>query len=107
MQTRGSQGWRLLTTKCSPIWAGRAGVASVARRGGADVTISQGSAAADSQHDEDVLKVSQGPLTRHGISVVLPAYNEEAVIAETVAHCVAVLTHLPPAYNITSVDDAP
>jgi glycosyltransferase involved in cell wall biosynthesis len=69
------------------------------------VTISQGSAAADSQHDEDVLKVSQGPLTRHGISVVLPAYNEEAVIAETVAHCVAVLSQFAPDYEIIVVDD--
>ena len=67
--------------------------------------ISQGAAAEDSQQDESVLNASQGPLTRHGISVVLPAYNEEAVIAETVAHCVAVLSQLAPDYEIIVVDD--
>ncbi|HEV7128530.1 MAG TPA: glycosyltransferase family 2 protein [Ktedonobacterales bacterium] len=46
-----------------------------------------------------------GPLTWRGLSVVLPAYNEEAVIAQTVARCVAVLHQLAPDYEIIVVDD--
>jgi glycosyltransferase involved in cell wall biosynthesis len=45
------------------------------------------------------------PLTTRGLSVVLPAYNEEAVIADTVARCVDVLETLAPDYQIIVVDD--
>jgi glycosyltransferase involved in cell wall biosynthesis len=47
----------------------------------------------------------RGPLTTRGLSVVLPAYNEEAVIAETVAQCVDALSILAPDYEIIIVDD--
>ena len=46
-----------------------------------------------------------GPLTSRGISVVLPAYNEEAVIAATVAQCVETLSTFAPDYEIIIVDD--
>jgi len=45
------------------------------------------------------------PLTTRGLSVVLPAYNEEAVIAQTVQHCEAVLGKIAPDYEILVVDD--
>lgn len=45
------------------------------------------------------------PLTRRGLSVVLPAYNEETVIADTVRRCVETLSALAPAYEIVIVDD--
>lgn len=46
-----------------------------------------------------------GPLTTRGLSVVLPAYNEEQVIAQTVTRCAAVLEALAPDYEIIVVDD--
>jgi len=46
-----------------------------------------------------------GPLTTRGISIVLPAYNEEAVIAETVLRCVEVCEILAPDYEVIVVDD--
>jgi glycosyltransferase involved in cell wall biosynthesis len=46
-----------------------------------------------------------GPLTTRGLSVVLPAYNEEAVIAMTVQHCVDVLSVIAPDYEIVIVND--
>jgi glycosyltransferase involved in cell wall biosynthesis len=48
---------------------------------------------------------TSGPLTTRGLSVVLPAYNEESVIADTVARCVEVLSALAPDYEIIVVDD--
>src|SRR5258708_40131484 len=47
----------------------------------------------------------QTPLTTCGLSVVLPAHNEEAVIAETVSHCEEVLSALAPDYEVIVVDD--
>ena len=47
----------------------------------------------------------RGPLTHRGLSVVLPAYNEEAVIESTVATCVEVLSVLAPDYEVIVVDD--
>jgi glycosyltransferase involved in cell wall biosynthesis len=44
-----------------------------------------------------------GPLTRRGLSVVLPAYNEEAVIEATVRRCVAVLSALAPNFEVFEV----
>ncbi len=37
-----------------------------------------------------------GPLIRRGLSVVLPAYNEEANIEATVRRCVSLLSDLAP-----------
>ena len=51
------------------------------------------------------LPALEGPLTRRGLSVVLPAYNEESVIAQTVGQCVAVLAVLAPDYEVIVVDD--
>jgi glycosyltransferase involved in cell wall biosynthesis len=48
---------------------------------------------------------SSSPLTRRGLSVVLPAYNEETVIAGTLARCVETLSALAPDYEIIVVDD--
>jgi glycosyltransferase involved in cell wall biosynthesis len=49
--------------------------------------------------------IEQGPLTTRGLSVILPAYNEEAVIAMTVAQCVEALSVIAPDYEIIIVDD--
>lgn len=46
-----------------------------------------------------------GPLTERGLTVVLPAYNEESVIEQTVRRCVQVLGILAPDYEIVIVDD--
>lgn len=46
-----------------------------------------------------------GPLTGRGIAVVLPAYNEEAVIAQTVTRCVEVLSVIAPDFEVIVVDD--
>jgi glycosyltransferase involved in cell wall biosynthesis len=45
------------------------------------------------------------PLTRRGVSVVLPAHNEEAVIADTVTRCAQTLTVVAPDYEIIVIDD--
>lgn len=47
----------------------------------------------------------QGPLTTRGLSIILPAYNEEAVIASTVGRCVEALSVFAPDYEIVIVDD--
>jgi glycosyltransferase involved in cell wall biosynthesis len=44
-------------------------------------------------------------LTRRGLSVVLPAYNEEAVVEATVRCCLAVLAALTPDFEVIVVDD--
>ena len=46
-----------------------------------------------------------GPLTTRGLSVVLPAHNEEQVLSETVAQCVDVLSIVAPDYELIIVDD--
>lgn len=56
--------------------------------------------------DDGTMQLGQETaLTWRGLSVVLPAYNEAAVIAQTVGHCVAVLQRLAPDYEIIVVDD--
>ncbi len=45
------------------------------------------------------------PMTTRGLSVVLPAWNEEAVIARTVQAVVETLSSLAPDYEIIVVDD--
>ncbi|HEX5441584.1 MAG TPA: glycosyltransferase family 2 protein [Ktedonobacterales bacterium] len=49
--------------------------------------------------------VFAGPLTTRGISVVLPAHNEEAVLADTITACVTTLSEIAPDYEIIVVDD--
>src|SRR5690348_7192724 len=44
------------------------------------------------------------PLTTRGISVVLPAHNEEAVLAVTLDKCVATLSEIAPDYEVIVVD---
>lgn len=65
------------------------------------------SAATQTYGATDVADVAplSGPLTTRGISIVLPAYNEEAVIATTVARCVEVCEVLAPDYEVIVVDD--
>lgn len=46
-----------------------------------------------------------GQITTQGITVVLPARNEQDVIEETVSRCVAVLELIAPDYEIIIVDD--
>ncbi len=46
-----------------------------------------------------------GPLTSRGLSVVLPAHNEEAVLAATITRCVEVLAVVAPDYEVLVVDD--
>lgn len=45
------------------------------------------------------------PLTTRGLSVVLPAWNEEAVIEKTVRRVVETLSQLAPEYEVIVVDD--
>ncbi len=45
------------------------------------------------------------PLTTRGLSVVLPAWNEEAVIEKTVRAVVETLSQLAPEYEVIVVDD--
>jgi glycosyltransferase involved in cell wall biosynthesis len=45
------------------------------------------------------------PLTTRGISVVLPAHNEEAVLAGTLNTCIQTLSAIAPDYEIIVVDD--
>src|SRR5215813_325484 len=47
----------------------------------------------------------EGPLTARSLAVVLPAYNEEAVIAETVRVCVQVLSIVAPDFEVIVVND--
>ena len=61
-------------------------------------------AAANASADE-TLSTLVGPVTQRSLSVILPAYNEEAVIRQTVERCVAVLAVLAPEYEIIVVDD--
>ena len=55
--------------------------------------------------DHERQYVQQTPLTLRGVSIVLPAYNEEAVIATTVQQCVEVLSTIAPDYQIVVVND--
>lgn len=57
--------------------------------------------------DHASLRAAQatGPVTRRGVGIVLPAYNEEAVIASTVRACVETLSLMAPDYEIIIVDD--
>ncbi len=51
------------------------------------------------------IESQQAILTKQGISVVLPAWNEEAVIAITVGHVVATMSRLAPNFEVIIVDD--
>lgn len=45
------------------------------------------------------------PMTTRGLAVVLPAWNEEAVIAQTVQKVVETLSEVAPDYEVIVVDD--
>jgi len=57
------------------------------------------------EQSSDGTPLSSGPVTARSIGVVLPAYNEEAVIAATVAACVKTLSVIAPDFEIIVVDD--
>jgi glycosyltransferase involved in cell wall biosynthesis len=61
--------------------------------------------APESPVDSMAIAQTAGPLTTRGLSVVLPAYNEETVIENTVQRCADVLSELAPDYEIIIVDD--
>jgi glycosyltransferase involved in cell wall biosynthesis len=62
-------------------------------------------AASEEASDAGTLPPPAGCATSRGLSVVLPAYNEEAVIEQTVRRCARVLAVLAPDYEIIVVDD--
>jgi glycosyltransferase involved in cell wall biosynthesis len=45
------------------------------------------------------------PMTTRGLSVVLPAWNEEAIIARTVQQVIETLSEIAPDYEVIVVDD--
>ena len=57
--------------------------------------------------DHDLLGAAseQQPLTLRGISVVLPAWNEEANIADTVGAVISTMRHIAPNFEVLVVDD--
>lgn len=61
--------------------------------------------APESSADSTAIAQITGPLTTRGLSIVLPAYNEETVIADTIRRCVETLSALAPDYEIIIVDD--
>ncbi|HEV2238399.1 MAG TPA: glycosyltransferase family 2 protein, partial [Ktedonobacterales bacterium] len=61
--------------------------------------------AAAASRDQRAISDLTGPVTQRGLSVVLPAYNEESVIAATVRRCVDVLSVLAPDFEVIVVDD--
>lgn len=75
-----------------------------AHQSNADISSSATTQTHDLAYISDEAQLT-GPLTTRGISIVLPAYNEEAVIATTVARCVEVCEILAPDYEVIVVDD--
>ena len=65
----------------------------------------EGGAMGESDGMPDDIGMRANPVTLRGLSVVLPAYNEESVIARTVGQCVDVLSAIAPDYEIIIVDD--
>ncbi len=51
------------------------------------------------------VSVASQPMTTRGLSVVLPAWNEEAVIARTIQAVVETLSQVAPDYEVIVVDD--
>src|SRR5262245_2659209 len=78
---------------------------SMTQRQPADEMEQPAQRAPESTADSTAVGQLAGPLTTRGLSVVLPAYNEETVIAGTVARCIEVLSALAPDYEIIIVDD--
>ncbi len=58
-----------------------------------------------SLHVSKTVGIANQPLTTQGLSVVLPAWNEEAVIARTVQSVVETLSQVAPDYEVIVVDD--
>jgi glycosyltransferase involved in cell wall biosynthesis len=52
-----------------------------------------------------VVSTANHPLTTRGLAVVLPAWNEEAVISTTVQRVVETLSEVAPDYEVIVVDD--
>ncbi len=77
--------------------------AAAARASGSEASASRIGTEDGTAHQER--PAITAPLTTRGLSVVLPAYNEEAVIADTVQRCVRVLESVAPDYQIVVVDD--
>jgi hypothetical protein len=73
---------------------------------------SQAARLLESSCDELLARITAEPytppetvITLTRLSVALPAYNEEAVIAETVASCVTTLASFAPNFEVIVVDD--
>ncbi|HEY7349230.1 MAG TPA: glycosyltransferase family 2 protein [Ktedonobacterales bacterium] len=58
-----------------------------------------------SLHISHTTRADGQPMTTRGLSVVLPAWNEEAVIAQTVQAVVQTLSQVAPDYEVLLVDD--
>jgi glycosyltransferase involved in cell wall biosynthesis len=54
---------------------------------------------------EDAMLRPPKPLTQHGLTIVLPAWNEEANIAATTTSVLATLSVLAPDFEVVIVDD--
>ena len=57
------------------------------------------------RRDDRAMQPVQQPLTHRGLSIVLPAWNEERNIATTVAQVIASLSVIAPDFEILIVDD--
>lgn len=56
-------------------------------------------------HTSSTVSTANQPMTTRGLSVVLPAWNEEEVIARTVQKVVETLSEVAPDYEVIVVDD--
>lgn len=66
---------------------------------------SEGQEQRGSLNESEPARIVGHPVTTRGLGVVLPAWNEEAVIAQTVHKVVATLSEVAPEYEVLVVDD--